>query len=595
MQRGMVPGFGRLTAIAQRVHHRLKRLSYDYRVWSEWLGTRSGSGTQRVWPHPSRPPLISIRMGVSTPQPRNVRRALDSVLSQRYPHWELCIDVEATATPAMLATLTEYRRRDTRVIVRHDPGEPTTLATSPVPASETFIVWLHPNDALAADTLDRVARAVGEHPDTQLLYCDEDSLTQFGRRVEPRYKPAWSLHLLRSHNFIGRPWFMRSDLWQRLNVSPFGCNEGLEHDILLQAVEQVPPGGVQHIRRVLYHRRLDTQADKGGSGSNARLIEQSQRALESHMRRSGIAATVTPISGWAGFNRISYAIEPKPLVSVIIPTRDKVELLKRCVTGLLERTDYPAIELIILDNGSVEPDTLAYLSALAERADFQVVRVDSPFNFSALCNQGARAAHGEILCFLNNDMEITHGGWLEELVGLAVQPEIGAVAPLLRYPDGRIQHLGIRVDPPWPRLIGDGWREPLPLQDAARLHAVHDVSAVNGGCLVTRRDVFAAVGGFDEALPVAHNDVDYSFAVRKAGFWVVVTPFAELNHELFASRRDVPKPDRRRDWQEGLRYLKEKWPDRRGDDPYQGTLARRTLGTAEQFSGIVGPPVTSGQ
>ena len=166
-------------------------------------------------------------------------------------------------------------------------------------------------------------------------------------------------------------------------------------------------------------------------------------------------------------------------------------------------------------------------------------------------------------------MEITQRGWLEELVGLAVQPEIGAVAPLLRYPDGRIQHLGIRVDPPWPRLIGDGWREPVPRQDAMRLHAVHDVSAVNGGCLVTRREVFTAVGGFDEALPVAYNDVDFCFAVRKAGFWVVVTPFAELNHELFASRRDVPKPDRRRDWQASIRYLQEKWPDPLGNDPFQ--------------------------
>ena len=330
----------------------------------------------------------------------------------------------------------------------------------------------------------------------------------------------------------------------------------------------MPPDGVHYIRRVLYHRCLATQTGEAGSGSNAGLAEQSRLAVEAHLRRSGIAATVESILGWPGFNRIAYAVESKPLVSVIIPTRDKVTLLKRCVTGLQERTDYPAIELIILDNGSVESDTQAYLSALAGQANVHVLRVDAPFNFSALCNLGAKAAHGDILCFLNNDMEITHQEWLQELVGLAVQPEIGAVAPLLRYPDGRIQHLGIRVDPPWPRLIGDGWREPLSRPDAVRLHAVHDVSAVNGGCLVTRRDVFTAVGGFDEALPVASNDIDFCFAVRKAGFWVVVTPFAELNHELFASRRDVPKPERQRDWQESIRSLQVKWPDQWGNDPY---------------------------
>ena len=150
-----------------------------------------------------------------------------------------------------------------------------------------------------------------------------------------------------------------------------------------------------------------------------------------------------------------------------------------------------------------------------------------------------------------------------------MQPEVGAVAPLLRYPDGRIQHLGIRVDPPWPRLIGDGWREPLSRQDAVRLQAVHEVSAVNGGCLVTRRDVLVAVGGFDEALPVASHDVDFCFAVRTAGFWVVVTPFAELNHELFASRRNVQQSERLRDWQESSRYLQDKWPEWWGNDPFQ--------------------------
>ena len=577
MQRGGIPGFRWLTAIAQRVHRRLQQWSYDYRVWTEWFGARR----DRSEPAASRQPLISIRMGVATAAPRHLRRAVESVLAQRYPQWELCIDVDAAAAPAVLSMLRKYQQRDRRVIVRHGDGD--MAAQSSVPASETFIAWLNPADALARYALEQVAYVVSEHPGAQLLYGDEDSLGRFGRRVQPRYKPAWSPHLLRSHNYIGRSWFIRSDLWSRLNVPRFGCDAGREHDILLQVAELVPHGSVHHIRRMMYHRCLQTQTSKAGSRNIARRTEQSQQAVEAHLRRSGIAATVEPIPGWTGFNRISYAVEPKPLVSVIIPTRDKVQLLKRCVAGLQERTDYLAIEVIILDNGSIEPDTLAYLSALGGQAHVQVLRVDSPFNFSALCNLGAKAAHGDILCFLNNDMEITHPEWLHELVSLAVQPEIGAVAPLLRYPDGRIQHLGIRVDPPWPRLIGDGWREPIPRQDAARLHAVHDLSAVNGGCLVTRRDVFTAVGGFDEALPVAYNDVDFCFSVRKAGFWVVVTPFAELNHELFASRRDIQKSERRREWQESIRYLQVKWPDQWGNDPYQAVSDRAE--TARHRSG----------
>ena len=569
MQCGGLPMLRRLSAIMHRVHRRLQQLSYDYVVGSEWACTRLESFMQREQQHLVRQPLISIRMSVSTASARQLRRAVESVLAQRYPHWQLCIDVDVSATPAVLKELMRYQERNPRVVVELGAGDVVMAAPSPVSATETFIVWLQPQDALARGALYRVVQAISVNPGLKLLYGEEDGLGRFGRRMQPRFKPAWSPHLLRSHNYIGRPWFIRFDLWSRLNNQRSCYDTSLEYDLLLQVTEQVQPGEVHHIRRVLYHRGLDQRAVAVDPAKSALLIQQSQRAVEAHLCRRGIVATGEPIPGWTGFHRMTYTLPQNPLVSVIVPTRDKLKLLERCVTGLHEQTDYPAIELIILDNGSVEPDTMAYLSDLGGRPNVQVLRVDSPFNFSALCNQGAWAAHGDILCFLNNDIEITHRDWLKELVGLAVQPEVGAVAPLLRYPDGRIQHLGIRVDPPWPRLIGDGWREPLSRQDAVRLQAVHEVSAVNGGCLVTRRDVLVAVGGFDEALPVAYNDVDFCFAVRKAGFWVVVTPFAELNHELFASRRNVQQSERLRDWQESSRYLQDKWPEWWGNDPFQ--------------------------
>ena len=205
---------------------------------------------------------------------------------------------------------------------------------------------------------------------------------------------------------------------------------------------------------------------------------------------------------------------------------------------------------------------------LATRPDVQVLRVEAPFNFSALCNLGARTASGNLFCFLNNDMEITQRSWLLELAGLALQPEIGAVGPLLRYPDGRIQHLGIRVDPPWPRLIGDGFREPSLRRHSARLHAVQNVSAVTGGCLVTRREVFMAVGGFDEALAVAYNDVDFCLSLRAAGYWIAWTPFAELNHHLSATRGEKRTPEHRLRHQREITHLQQKWPGPLSNDPF---------------------------
>ena len=255
-------------------------------------------------------------------------------------------------------------------------------------------------------------------------------------------------------------------------------------------------------------------------------------------------------------------------MSVIIPTRDKLPLLQRCVDGLLARTDFPMIELIILDNGSVEPATHDYLAQLHQRPNVQVLRMEAPFNFSALCNLGARTASGQLFCFLNNDMAITERGWLEELAGLALQPEVGAVGPLLRYPDGRLQDLGVRVDPPWPRPIGDGLHDGPQAQRMTRLRAVHNVSAISGGCLVTRRAAFTAVGGFDEALAVTYNDVDFCFKLRAAGYWIVWTPFAALHHELSATRGQRRTLEQQlRDQRESL-YLRQKWPDLLAAEPF---------------------------
>jgi GT2 family glycosyltransferase len=553
----------------RRLHRRCRRLSYDYRVWSDWLSTQALDDDWRGRPDGTGRPLISASLSVSASRPRHLRRAVASVLAQRYPHWTLHIRVDPTASSEVLAMVSDIARRDRRVTVALDHTPSTTSVSSADRAPETFHVWLHPDDTFAADAFGHVATTVRTHPDVQVLYGNEDSLGPWGRRTRPQFKSAWSPHRLRSYNFIGRPWFIRADLYSRLEVPATDRERCVDYGLLLQATEHVPPGAIQHIRRVLYHRGHDTHTRETDARQHHDVATRSRHAVVSHLQRCGIDATVESIPGWTGFNRITYAMPTKPLVSVIIPTRDKLPLLDRCVTGLLQRTNYPATEVIILDNGSREPATHAYLAALAGQPRVQVLRVDAPFNFSALCNRGARAASGHVLCFLNNDMEITTPQWLEELVGLAMQPEVGAVAPLLRYPDGRIQHLGIRVDPPWPRLIGDGWREPLTQRDAARMHAVHNVAAVTGGCLVTRRDVFVEVGGFDEALPVAHNDVDFCLSVRRAGRWVVVTPFTELSHELFVSRREMPKAARRRDWEDGLRYLADKWRDQWGRDPFE--------------------------
>ena len=554
-------------AFFQDQHRRLEVVSYDYWVWSHRLTARTRAKLRHKLSQFSYRPLLSVLIVASDPTLRGLRRSLDSVGQQLYPHWEVWLVLATIPTPAANALLAAYQARFPQLHVYQQPsaGTPNAKRTLEEMQGE-YIVFLHLNDQLATDALYRIAEAVNAQPDVTLLYSDEDSRNRWGRRVEPRFKPDWSPHLLRSHNYIGHLLVMKATLIEAVGGLPHTFSAAHEYDLILRAVEPLPPTHIYHIRRVLYHRRRATQSDKALLANDERA-SVAQRAVENHLQRCGIEATVAPIFAHPGLHRLKYPLPSDCRVSVIVPTRDRLELLQPCVTGVLEETDYPNLELIILDNGSVEPATQGYLAAISQRPNVQVIGVDAPFNFSALCNLGARAASGDLLCFLNNDIKITQAGWLRELATLASQPEVGAVGPLLRYPDGRIQHMGIRLDTLFPQLIGDGKAE-AELQSSGILHTVRNVAAVTGGCLVTRRAVLTAVGGFDEALAVAYNDVDLCLSLRRAGYWIVWTPFAELVHLLSATRTLERTAQAQARFVQEIRHLRHKWPQLSAQDPF---------------------------
>lgn len=244
--------------------------------------------------------------------------------------------------------------------------------------------------------------------------------------------------------------------------------------------------------------------------------------------------------------------------SIVVPTKNRADLLRTAVEGVLHRTDYPNLEIIVVDNGSDQPDALQLSEELRRTSRATVLTHAGAFNFSALSNLGARAATGDVLCFLNNDVRITQPGWLRELAGLALQPDVGAAGPLLYYPDGRVQHLGIRVDDGFPRLIGDG-SDANAFRNSPASRQRREVDALTGACLVVSRTRFENIGGFDEQLAVAYNDVDLCLHLRSRGLRIVWTPFAEMIHELSASRgfarSDADRARHRREWQR----LRRKW------------------------------------
>jgi len=517
-------------------------------------------------------PLISVIVPVYNPPAAWLRACLDSVLAQLYPHWELCIADDASTRPHVRAILAAYAARDARirVVYRAENGHMAAATNSALAAATgEFVAFLNHDDTLAPEALFQVALAVNAQPQVELLYSDEDSLDRRGRRVRPIAKPGWSPFLLRSHNYISHLLILRRALVNRLG----GCRAGLEgaqdHDLILRAVEQIPPQHIHHIPGVLYHGRIHAGSTAAGTKIKTYAAAASRRAVAEHLLRIGVDARIEPVPGRPYVHHVCYPLPTPTRASVIIPTRDRLDLLQPCLDGLWTGTDFPELDVIVVDNGSIEPETLRYLADLAARPNVRVLRDDAPFNFSALCNLGARAATGELLCFLNNDIIVTQRGWLRELAGLALQGGVGAVGPLLRYPDGRIQHMGIEIKPPWSaQLIGHG-RDYAEARRTLALCTVRNVIAVTGACLAINRAAFAQVGGFDARLPVAFNDVDLCLNLHAAGYWNLWTPFAELVHHHWATRGRDNTPEREVRKAQEAEYLREKWSESVPQDPFR--------------------------
>jgi len=297
--------------------------------------------------------------------------------------------------------------------------------------------------------------------------------------------------------------------------------------------------------------------------------ESARRAIADHLERSGIAGQVTPCPEYFEWHRVVYDLpDPAPLVSLIIPTRDHVELLEKCVASVRYHTSYFPAEIIVVDNGSVEREARAYLEKLAAEPDTRVVNVAGEFNFSRLINRGAKEARGEILAFLNNDTEATEASWLREMVSHAVRKEVGAVGARLWFPNGTLQHGGV--------ITGLGGVAShafhrFPAQPPPRLNRTfiltQNYSAVTAACMAVRREVFENVHGFDEALAANFNDVDFCLRLRERGWQIVWTPYANLIHRESASR-GVASFDQKARVQEELEWMNAKWGDQLHHDPF---------------------------
>ncbi|MGW5960332.1 glycosyltransferase family 2 protein [Methylorubrum thiocyanatum] len=522
------------------------------------------------------PPLISVLMPVHDPDPRVLEAAIRSVRGQLYPAWELCIADDASTDPRIPRLIARHAAEEPRIrTVRRPENGHIARATNDALglAGGTYAAFLDHDDLLSENALFEVARAVRADPELALIYSDEDKVDRRGRRFEPHFKSGYDRELLWAQNYVNHLCVVRTDALRRLGGLRPGFEGSQDHDLLLRLTEGLDASRVRHIPKVLYHWRAAAGSGTFSDRALARAEEARLRALTEIAARKGARAERGP----EGFNRLVRPLPaPPPLVSVVIPTRDRAELLGVVLDGLFARTDYPALEVIVVDNGSTEPATRDLFARYAGDPRLRVLPAPGPFNFSELSNRGAAAARGTILLFLNNDIEVLEPGWLTELVAIASDREIGAVGAKLLYPDGTIQHGGIVLG-----IGGIAGHSHLGLPGSApgyfaRMVLSQEVSAVTGACLAMRAAVFSEVGGFDAAhLAVAFNDVDLCLKIRAAGYRIVWTPHARLVHHESKSRGAEDTPEKRARFEAESRVMRERWePVLRADPYYNPNLSR---------------------
>jgi O-antigen biosynthesis protein len=523
--------------------------------------------------HPRRP-LIAVLMPVYDPPPSWLLQAIASVRAQLYPHWELCIADDASSNPEVRKILADAAAADPRIRVHwrttnghicRASNDALSLVTAP------FVALLDHDDVLAEHALLLVAEVLIQNPQACLLYSDEDKLALDGARCSPYFKPDWNPELLLSQNYLCHLVVYHTAQLRELGGFTPGFEGAQDHDLALRFTQGLRAEQVVHIPHVLYHWRQHDASTASSGKAKPYALHAGQRAVQAHLERLGLQAAVE--CDHFGFYGVRPQAPPsEPLVSIIIPTRDGLSTLPRCVASLKERTLYRHWELIVVDNGSAHPDFLHYLHVLSQDPRCHVMRDDRPFNYSALNNEAVKVARGEVLALLNDDTEIITPDWLCQMTAWALQPGVGAVGARLWYSDMTLQHAGVVLG------IGDvaGHSHRHLSRSEPGYHGracvLQNFSAVTAACLVVRKALYEQVGGLDAAqLAVAFNDVDFCLKLRKAGYRNVLAALAELMHHESASRGSDREPRHRARYEAEAAVMRDRWANELLQDPAYNT------------------------
>lgn len=522
-------------------------------------------------------PKISIVIPLYRTPIQYLKELIESIECQTYHNWELCFSDGSGERTECRELVNKYQEYDPRIKmtisertlqISENTNEALKLVTG------EYVAFADHDDLLSPDALYEVVSMVNRYPDTELLYSDEDKITMDGSQLFcPHFKSDFNLDLLRTTNYICHLMVVKRDLLNRVgNLNP-EFDGSQDFDFTLRCVEQT--NHIRHIPKVLYHWRAHKDSTAENPESKEYAFAAGRHAVESHYERVGIDAEVE-MTSFSAIYRSIYKIKEKPLVSIIIPNRDHVDDLKKCIQSIETKSLYPNLEYVIIENNSTDDAVFEYYKEL-ESSDLRVKILvwDKEFNYSAINNYGVSHASGEFYWFLNNDTEIINNDCVEELLGYCMREDVGIVGSRLYYSDDTIQHAGV--------IIGIGGAAGhaftgLEKEDPgyfARQMCAQNYSAVTAASMMVKRQAYEKVGGFNEELKVAFNDVDFCLKVREAGYLIVYNPYAELYHYESKSRGQDDTRERVRRFRKEVMQFRRLWKHYldKGDPYYNRNLS----------------------
>ncbi len=504
-----------------------------------------------------------------------LKKAIQSVQNQIYPHWELCIADDASTKPHIKNILNAYSKKDARIKVTfcsENRGISAASNAALALATGDYIALLDHDDELSVNALYENAKLIQQHPDADFIYSDEDKINPQGKRSDPFLKPGWSPEFFYAVMYTCHLGVYRTALVKKIGGFRSECDGSQDYDLVLRLIEQTE--NIYHIPKILYHWRIIPSSAASSQAAKPWAYDAAVKALQDMLERNQQPGQVEQETCGIVYYRVRRKIMNNPLVSIIIPSAGKravirgkeVCLLENCVENILKKSSYRNFEIVVVDGYDIAPEVISTLRQLFSEEEmdrFQFIRCDQPFNYSQRINYGAAIAKGDVFLLLNDDTEVITCDWLESLLEVAQHPDVGAVGGKLLFEDGRIQHAGVLIIPIGPSHVYYGFDGNHPGYVLSN-KTQRNYLAVTAACLMTRRACFEQVSGMDESFAVNYNDVDFCLKLHQAGYRNVFTPYAQLFHYESMTRPPVVT-------EAEMRHFKKRWQgyiDRLGGDPY---------------------------